>query len=163
MRMPNSKCRPPITVGVRAFRRRSGQRQYQIRNQYRAWQSLGIFSQLRLNARDYFAQSIPEYRENQFGATLGFPIISQQALLLRRYRGEPHRAGQPHNVYRPNGSGEAGNFTELLNPAINDTRIPIQLYQPGSVGGPGGTSKQPAMVKTTSSARGKSMRWRRGS
>lgn len=28
-----------------------------------------------LDSRDYFAQSVPKYRQNQFGATLGFPIL----------------------------------------------------------------------------------------
>src|SRR6185312_15592035 len=31
-----------------------------------------------LDARDYFAKSVPEYRQNQFGATLGLPIIKNK-------------------------------------------------------------------------------------
>jgi hypothetical protein len=92
-----------------------------------------------LNARDYFAQSIPEYRENQFGATLGFPIIRNKLFFFGDTEANRIVQGNPTTFTVPTALERQGNFTELLNPAINGTGIPIQLYKPGSAGGPNGT------------------------
>jgi hypothetical protein len=93
-----------------------------------------------LNARDYFAQSIPEYRENQFGATLGFPIIRNKLFFFGDTEANRIVQGSPTTFTVPTALERQGNFTELLNPAINGTGIPIQLYNPGSAGGPSGTA-----------------------
>ena len=69
------------------------------------------------------------------------PHHPQQALLLCRYRSEPDREGYPTTISVPTALERTGNFSELLNPSINGTGIPIQLYQPGSAGGVGGTAK----------------------
>ena len=94
-----------------------------------------------LDARDYFAQTVPEYRENQFGATLGFPILRNRLFFFGDTQANRIVQGSPTTFTVPTALERQGNFSELLNPAINGTGIPIQLYQPGSAGGPGGTDK----------------------
>lgn len=93
-----------------------------------------------LDARDYFATSVPEYRENQFGATLGFPIIRDKLFFFGDAEANRIVQGNPTTVTVPTALERQGNFSELLNPSLNGTGIPIQLYQPGSAGGPGGTA-----------------------
>lgn len=93
-----------------------------------------------LDARDYFAKTVPEYRENQFGATLGFPIIRNKLFFFGDTQANRIVQGNPSTFSVPTALEGQGNFSELLNPAINGTGIPIQLYQPGSAGGVGGTA-----------------------
>lgn len=92
-----------------------------------------------LDARDYFARTVPEYRENQFGATLGFPIIHNKLFFFGDTQENRIVQGNPTTFTVPTALERQGNFSELLNPALNGTGIPIQLYQPGSAGGAGGT------------------------
>jgi hypothetical protein len=94
-----------------------------------------------LDARDYFATTIPEYRQNQFGATLGFPIIHNKLFFFSDTEANRIVEGYPTTISVPTALERTGNFSELLNPSINGTGIPIQLYQPGSAGGVGGTAK----------------------
>ncbi len=93
-----------------------------------------------LDARDYFATSIPEYRQNQFGGTLGFPIIRNKLFFFGDTEANRIVEGYPTTISVPTALERTGDFSELLNPAINGTGIPIQLYQPGSAGGVGGTA-----------------------
>jgi hypothetical protein len=90
-----------------------------------------------LDARDYFATTIPEYRQNQFGGTLGFPIIRNHLFFFGDTEANRIVEGYPTTITVPTALERTGNFSELLNPALNGTGIPIQLYQPGSAGGPG--------------------------
>jgi hypothetical protein len=94
-----------------------------------------------LDARDYFATTIPEYRQNQFGATLGFPIIHNKLFFFGDTEANRIVEGYPTTISVPTALERTGNFSELLNPSINGTGIPIQLYQPGSAGGVGGAAK----------------------
>ena len=84
---------------------------------------------------------IPEYRENQFGATLGFPIIRNKLFFFGDTEANRIVQGSPTTFTVPTALERQGNFSELLNPAINGTGIPIQLYNPGSAGGPGGRQR----------------------
>ncbi|MGA8108577.1 MAG: carboxypeptidase regulatory-like domain-containing protein [Acidobacteriaceae bacterium] len=93
-----------------------------------------------LDARDYFATTVPEYRENQFGGTLGFPIIRNKLFFFADTEANRIVQGSPTTFSVPTALERQGNFSELLNPSLNGTGIPIQLYQPGSAGGPGGTA-----------------------
>jgi hypothetical protein len=94
-----------------------------------------------LDARDYFATSIPEYRQNQFGGTLGFPIVRNKLFFFADTEANRIVEGYPTTISVPTALERTGDFSELLNPSINGTGIPIQLYQPGSAGGVGGTAK----------------------
>jgi hypothetical protein len=86
-----------------------------------------------LDARDFTATTIPEYNQNQFGGTLGFPIIRNRLFFFADT--EANRivfANPSENVSVPSALERQGNFSELLNPALSGSAQPIQLYQPGS-------------------------------
>ncbi len=86
-----------------------------------------------LDTRDFTATNISEYRQNQFGGTLGFPIIKDRLFFFADT--EANRI-----VFAPTSTGisvptvleRQGNFSELLNPALTGASAPIKLYQPGS-------------------------------
>ncbi len=94
-----------------------------------------------LDARNYFAPTVPEYRENMFGGTLGFPIVRNKLFFFGDTQENRIVQGKPGTFTVPTALERTGNFSELLDPALNGTGIPIQLYQPGSAGGPGGSDK----------------------
>ncbi|MGC1784755.1 MAG: carboxypeptidase regulatory-like domain-containing protein [Acidobacteriaceae bacterium] len=87
-----------------------------------------------LDARDFDALTIPKYRQNQFGATLGFPIIRNKLFFFAD--GEANRIvfGETSTQTVPTAKMRQGNFSELLNPALTGSASPIQLYQPNSGG-----------------------------
>ncbi len=88
-----------------------------------------------LNARDYFATTVPEYRENQFGGTLGFPIVRNKLFFFGDTEANRIVQGSPVTISVPTALERQGNFSELLNGSINGNGNPIKLYQPGSAGG----------------------------
>jgi Carboxypeptidase regulatory-like domain len=84
-----------------------------------------------LNARDYFATSVPKYRQNQFGATLGGPFIRNRLFFFGDAEANRIVFGE-HGIYSvPTALMRTGNFTELLNPSLTGKTFPILLYQPG--------------------------------
>ncbi|MFC6644626.1 carboxypeptidase regulatory-like domain-containing protein [Granulicella cerasi] len=87
-----------------------------------------------LNARNWDALTIPKFRQNQFGATIGGPIIPNRLFFFAD--GEANRIiyGQTFTGTVPTALMRQGNFTELLNPAINGQGQAITLYQPNSGG-----------------------------
>jgi hypothetical protein len=86
-----------------------------------------------LDARDFTATSVPEYRQNQFGGTLGFPILKNKLFFFADTEANRIVFGNPTaNVSVPSLLERQGNFSELLNPALSGSAHPIQLYQPGS-------------------------------
>ncbi len=87
-----------------------------------------------LDARDYFAPSVPKYRQNQFGATLGFPIIKNKLFFFGDAEANRIIFGEQGTYTVPTALMRTGNFTELLNPALTGQANPITLYRPGSGG-----------------------------
>lgn len=86
------------------------------------------------DAQDWDATSVQTYRENQFGATLGLPIVRNK-LFYFGYA-EANRivywgaalASVPTPLMRQ------GNFSELLNPTLTSSGAATTLYKPGSAG-----------------------------
>ena len=87
-----------------------------------------------LDARDFNALTIPEYRENQFGATLGLPIVKNKLFYFGDAEANRIVIGQPTTITVPTPLMRQGNFSELLNTSLTGSSKPIQLYQPNSGG-----------------------------
>jgi hypothetical protein len=88
-----------------------------------------------LDAKDWEAQSIPKYRENQFGATLGFPIIPNKLFFFGDVEANRIVFGETSTETVPTALMRKGNFSELLNTGLSGQSNPVQLYQPNSGGG----------------------------
>jgi hypothetical protein len=86
-----------------------------------------------LDAQNWNAKTIPPYHENQFGATLGFPILKNKLFYFGDTEANRIAYGNPGTYTVPTSLMRQGNFTELLNPALNGQSV--QLYQPNSGGG----------------------------
>lgn len=97
----------------------------------------------KFNARNYFDSAIPEYRENQFGATLGLPILKDKLFFFGDV--EANRIVQASTSYYsvPTAKMRTGDFTELLNTSLTGQSTPIYLYQLSSAGGKTATGTTP--------------------
>ncbi len=87
-----------------------------------------------LDARDFDSLSIPKYRQNQFGATLGLPILRNKLFFFGDIEADRIVFGTPFTMSVPTALMRQGNFSELLNPSLTGAGAPIQLYQPNSGG-----------------------------
>lgn len=97
----------------------------------------------KLNAIDWFSLRKPEYRQNQFGATLGGPLLRNRLFVFGDVEANRIVYQQTSNFYsvptlRMRNSGFT-DFTELLNPALNSGKTQY-LYQPGGPATPGSTT-----------------------
>ena len=87
------------------------------------------------DVKEYFNSKVSKYRQNQFGATLGFPIIKDKLFLFGD--AEANRivfANPKTGITVPTVLMRQGDFSELLNPALTSGGKAITLYQPGSGG-----------------------------
>jgi carboxypeptidase family protein/TonB-dependent receptor-like protein len=86
-----------------------------------------------LDAKDWDFTSIPPYHENQFGATLGGPIIKNKVFLFGDL--ENNRVAgvdSANNTFEvPTAKMRTGDFSELLSPSWSGSSA-IQLYEPGT-------------------------------
>jgi hypothetical protein len=93
-------------------------------------------------------QPVPNYHQNQFGATLGFPIIKNKLFyfgdteLNRILYGESHT-----NITVPTALMRTGNFSELLTGSNNSGGVPITLYEPSFTAN--GTTVMPGNTLTS--------------
>lgn len=87
-----------------------------------------------LDARDWNANSIPPYHENQFGATLGAPVMKNKLFFFGYSEANRIVFGNTFTESVPTALMRKGDFTELLNPALTKEGAAITLYQPGSAG-----------------------------
>ncbi|MGB8536117.1 MAG: carboxypeptidase regulatory-like domain-containing protein [Acidobacteriaceae bacterium] len=95
-----------------------------------------------LDARDFDALSVPKYNQNQFGATLGAPILRNKLFFFGDVENNRIVFGQTFTGTVPTAAQRNGDFSELLNTAQTGLAQPVQLYQPNS----GGTAKVPNNV-----------------
>jgi hypothetical protein len=86
------------------------------------------------DARDFDALTIPKYRQNQFGATLGAPILRNRLFFFGYAEANRIVSGQTGTYSVPTPLMRQGNFTELLNTGLTGNAQPINLYQAGSAG-----------------------------
>ncbi len=89
-----------------------------------------------LNARDFFQTAKPKYRQNQFGGTIGGPIIKDKLFVFGDAEANRIIFGQTSVYTLPTALMRQGNFTELLNPSLTNGSI-RNLYAPNS----GGTTR----------------------
>ncbi len=76
---------------------------------------------------------VPKYRQNQFGATLGFPIIRDKLFFFGDVEANRIIFAETHAGYTvPTLAMRNGDFSELLNGANNSNNKPVVLYQPSS-------------------------------
>ena len=84
------------------------------------------------DVREFFQGSAPiaKYRQNQFGATLGFPIFRDKLFFFGDVEANRIIFGETHSTQSvPTALMRTGNFSELLNPALVNGNT-IQLYTP---------------------------------
>jgi hypothetical protein len=90
-----------------------------------------------LDARDFDSLTVPKYRQNQFGATLGLPILRNKLFFFADAEANRIVFGQTFTESVPTALMRQGNFSQLLSPGLTGLAQPVQLYQPNS----GGTAK----------------------
>jgi hypothetical protein len=79
-----------------------------------------------LNARNFFALTSPELRQNQFGATLGGPILKNRTFFFADYQGTRVINGMTQNSVVPTAAQKAGNFagSAQIRDAVTGQPIP---------------------------------------
>ena len=85
------------------------------------------------DVREFFqgASPVPKYRQNQFGATLGLPIIKDKLFFFGDVEADRIVFGETHSgLSVPTALERVGNFSELLNPALSGRSSPGQLFLP---------------------------------
>jgi Carboxypeptidase regulatory-like domain/TonB-dependent Receptor Plug Domain len=90
------------------------------------------FRNTNLDAVNWNALSTPPYHQNQFGATLGFPILKNKLFYFGDTEANRISIGQTNVLTVPTPLMRQGNFSELLSPSLTGSAQPIQLYQPNS-------------------------------
>jgi hypothetical protein len=81
-----------------------------------------FFRNSALNAYNYFDNTslpIPELRKNNFGATLGGPILKDKLFFFGSYEGQRERIGETFFGTVPTVLMRQGIFTEVSNPVFN--------------------------------------------
>lgn len=77
--------------------------------------------------------TVPKYRQNQFGATLGFPIIKNKLFFFGDVEANRIIFGETHSGYTvPTALMRQGNFTELLSSDTSLNKNVVTLYQPST-------------------------------
>ncbi len=84
-----------------------------------------------LNARNFFAATVPAIKENQYGGAVGGPIKRDKAYFFGSYQGLRNRPqGVSNETLVPSAAERAGDFTDLLpgtvlsNPTNPNTGVP---------------------------------------
>ncbi len=89
-----------------------------------------------LDATDWNATAPLPYHENQFGATLGLPLVKNKLFFFGDVQANRIVFDEASTMTVPSLLERTGNFSELLNPALTGNAAPIQLYYQDPVNGP---------------------------
>lgn len=92
------------------------------------------------DAQDWEATSVPAYHQNQFGATLGLPILKDKLFFFGDVEANRVVFQETNTVTVPTALMRQGNFSELLNGTFNGTGAPILLSEPGNPNAPMGSA-----------------------
>ena len=90
------------------------------------------FRNTNLDATNWNALTVPPYHQNQFGATLGFPILKNKLFYFGDIEANRISIGQTNVLNVPTALERQGNFSELLNTNLTGQSQPVTLYQPNS-------------------------------
>ncbi len=75
------------------------------------------------NEKNYFATAKDNLTRNQFGGTIGAPIIKNKMFFFGGYQGRIERSNPPETLsYVPTAAMRAGDFTTFASPACNAGR-----------------------------------------
>jgi len=74
----------------------------------------------------------PPYHQNQFGGTLGFPILKNKLFYFGDIEANRISISNPTPINVPTALEKQGNFSELLNGDLTGVGAPTLLYQPNS-------------------------------
>ena len=83
-----------------------------------------------LNSKNYFNTYIPPYHQNQFGGTLGGPIIKNKLFFFVDTEANRVTAGQNGTYTVPTAAMRTGDFSQLLNNSLTGGQTRT-LYMPG--------------------------------
>jgi hypothetical protein len=83
-----------------------------------------------LDAVDYFAKAKPKYRQNQFGGTIGGPIVKDHLFFFGDVEANRIIFGETDTYTVPTARIRQGNFSELLNPALTGQSQPTLSTNP---------------------------------
>ena len=75
---------------------------------------------------------VPPYHQNQFGATLGLPILKNKLFYFGDIEANRISISNPTITSVPTALMKQGNFSELLNGNLTGVGAPTTLYQPNS-------------------------------
>jgi hypothetical protein len=75
---------------------------------------------------------VPPYHQNQFGATLGFPIWKNKIFYFGDIEANRISISNPTLINVPTALMKQGNFSELLNGNLTGVGAPTLLYEPNS-------------------------------
>jgi hypothetical protein len=85
------------------------------------------------NARNFFAPAQDTLRRNQFGGTVGGPVIKDKIFLFSGYQGTRTRTAPPQSVsYVPTQAALNGDFSVLDSAACQSNNKPVTLIDPAS-------------------------------
>jgi hypothetical protein len=87
-----------------------------------------------LDAKDWDAVTIAPYHENQFGATLGFPLLKNKLFYFGDAEANRIAIASTNTYTVPTPLMRQGNFSELLNTSLTGEADPVYLYIPNSGG-----------------------------
>jgi hypothetical protein len=85
-----------------------------------------------LDATQWNALTVPTYHENQFGATMGFPIWKQHLFYFGDAEANRIAISNPNVSTVPDALMRTGDFSELLNTNFTGAPQPVYLYPPNS-------------------------------
>ncbi len=79
-----------------------------------------FFRNDKVDARNFFSKSVEPLKQNQFGGTVGGPVVKDRLFFFGYYEGFRNRQGFTQTSSVPTVAQKAGDFSGLLNPLRNN-------------------------------------------